>query len=534
MSSNVLPPTVVRHRKPGLSLVEIGMVLVIISLALAPVVQMVAGPTSKTGEGNATRMNAIRSKEAVLANTIVERVIATGGDVMNCTGTAPITLPTGGGALNYPAAGACTNNTYNKPIYYRWTIQDMSTAGNGVPDGNSYYRATLNVYDSYPGTPIVTFSTYFYKTGTYSATASSVTGIMIVQDISGSMVWSQVDGALTRGGSGTASPYLKYPYNDPSVGYVVNPSLNMDAVANGGNGNGVIDDDELDIVSANPVNDPDTFWDDRYPRPGIHGMVNCDGSPPNPNWNAALWNTHFVFNDNTDRNHINQLCSTTAGNRDAVLNSSLSRMEASRASLLSFLVSIEQDPVMLGNTKLGFVTFETGMQTRVGGAGLETPTGGKFTLMRNRLTWMNRQGPGSILTGGGTNMYGGVDRGADLLCRDRTLQNRIVFLVGDGQPTVGNTSHASFQSLADNLASGNYCATHGGSTQDKITVFTLGLLAPQASIEPYMKTDLADRTPGGAFFYTNNVANIQTVFEQVKYQIFRVAILNSDDRYNYN
>lgn len=521
-SANMFHP-LHRDRKPGISLIEIGMVLVIISLALAPIVQMVSGPSSKSGEGSATRMSSIRSKEAVLANTIVERVIASGGVVRNCAG-GPAALPAAGVTVTM---AACQDNTYNKPMWWQWTVQNVTNAG-PTPTDNFYYHATLNVYDQPPAngvTPTVTFPTYFFRNTGGGAQETSKTGIVIVQDVSGSMSWGRVNGTPPDYANPlVSSPYLTYRY--AVGGYNPPAGIQLD----------INDNSQLDIVRALDADDPNTPWDDRYPKPGVLGMANCNVSAA---YNSANFNGSNLFhmtNNTPMRDHARNVCAATAANWSTVMDNDMSRLEAARSSLLSFLVDIENDPTLANNMKMGFVTFSS-VGSIITQVNMESPVAGRFPQMRQRLTWMNRSANGlpggnPIYPTGGTAMHGGITRGGQILYADNELDNRIIFFVGDGEPTEGPTSHASFQTLAKQLSQREGLIFPGAQPGEKTTIFTLGLIRDEAVMRPYLKDDLADNTDGGAFFYAQNVADMDTVFEQVKYQLLKVALLNMQNRYN--
>jgi hypothetical protein len=125
-------------------------------------------------------------------------------------------------------------------------------------------------------------------------------------------------------------------------------------------------------------------------------------------------------------------------------------------------------------------------------------------------------------------MYGGLQRGAQIVFADNTLDNRIIFLVGDGEPTVAPTNHAAFQTLATQIGNGTFPGANGKTA----SVFTLGLLSGDVGLPIYLRDDIANRTPGGQFFFAQNMGDVSPMFDQIKYQIQRVILLNKSNRYN--
>ncbi|HEY9686047.1 MAG TPA: hypothetical protein V6C52_03635 [Coleofasciculaceae cyanobacterium] len=499
-------------RVKGLSLIELGVVMVIISLALVPLVQMIGGPNSRNGQGSAQRLNALRSKEMVLANALIERALSSDFAAFNCNnGFNPATgLPATGQTINLPAGNRCTDNTYNDPLYYQWTVRNADNSNAIVPTGNHYYQLVLNVWNQPTGgTPLLTLPTTVFWNESGSSGGSNTTGIVIVQDISGSMTSGKFNGSPVS--FSPASPYLNYRYSDPSVGYVPNPAIALPWN----------DNSQLDLVSALDVNNPQTAWDDRYPKPGVLGVTACTGASP-------LWN-----NTGGRMIPVREICQANGGPNgnawQATMNDHLSRIEAARSSLLSFLLSIEADPDLHENTKLGFITFETNVINRV--TPLEaSDASNRYPQMRRKLSWINRQGPAAarIYASGSTNMYGGLQRGAQIVFADNTLDNRIIFLVGDGEPTVAPTNHAAFQTLATQIGNGTFPGANGKTA----SVFTLGLLSGDVGLPIYLRDDIANRTPGGQFFFAQNMGDVSPMFDQIKYQIQRVILLNKSNRYN--
>jgi hypothetical protein len=521
------------RRTTGLSLIELALVMVIVTLALVPVIRMIGGPNSSEGKGNATRVIGLKSKEILLANSLVERALSSDLQVFNC-GNAfnPVTnLPGVGQSADFPAGGRCTDNTYNQPLYYQWTVRNMDPSGTEMPMGNHYYTSVLNVWDTATGgTPIMTLPTFLFWNESAFQTTSNSTGIIVVLDSSGSMSAGQVETAFApRGLGNSASPFLKYRYADPDIGYNPPASIALNINNNA----------QLDVVSALNADDPDTPWDDRYIKPGILGFPvgppSCSTSMAN--WNAVgnVWQSppFFAFDDNDDRDRTRAICALTGMPIDLVwqttMNWYFSRIEAARSSLISFLISMEADPSLYQNTKLGFVTFSTDVVDRVVNPIESVDGNNRYPQMRRWFTWINRQGGSRMIPAtGSTNMYGALRRGAQVAFSDSTLDNRIIFLVGDGAPMVAPTSHAAFQTLSTQIGNGTFPGANGKTA----TVFTLGLLSSDPDLPEYLRDDIALRTPGGEFFYAQSIGDVDPIFNQIKYQIQRVILLNKSNRFN--
>jgi hypothetical protein len=201
--------TTMRHRRHafGLSLVELALVMVIISLALVPVVQMVNGSRSQSGEGTAERVTALKSKEAIVANSLAEEALSGNFSRFNCDGGGnPLAfdpasdLPTSGNSRTY---GRCTDTTYATPLYYQWSLVNAP----GMPKQNEYYQAALNIYaQPTDGQPTLTLPINFFRnTGSYAQTQQR-TGVMLALDVSGSMVWG-----VSTGFPGGINPTILNP-----------------------------------------------------------------------------------------------------------------------------------------------------------------------------------------------------------------------------------------------------------------------------------------------------------------------------------
>lgn len=183
-------------RARGVSLIELGMVMVFMSLALVPVIKMIGGPESSSGKGNAARLSNISSKQGVLANTMVDRVLSADFTAFNCdTAGNPATfdpktqLPQGTTPTNsVKVFNKCKAQNTNSDLYYQWTVVNLNSSNNGndLPQKNQYYQATLNVMDE-NNKILLTMPTNFLFNDAPFKPDPITTGISFTLDISNSM-----------------------------------------------------------------------------------------------------------------------------------------------------------------------------------------------------------------------------------------------------------------------------------------------------------------------------------------------------------
>lgn len=544
-----------RLHQAGLSLLEVAMLMMILTLALAPLISHIGGPNS--AQGNSARMVGMQTKEVLLANTLIEQALSNDYSSLNCSSTFdPASFPAIGSYTSYPVSSRCVNNSYSQPLYYQWVVNNASQANSLIPQGNQYYNAVLNIYSaSSGGSPILTMPTSFFYNSSGTSTPQNKTGIVIIQDISGSMVWGQTDyGNINAAGDDTpknaivASPYLTYRYADPNVGYT--PPANIALPwASGSNAN----NDQLDIVSAQNTDDPTTPWNDIYLGNGALGLgigpgfiSNCsDNYSGNSNWNSINWKGSglytklYPYNNNALRDTLVNIC-TRSPNWDTMMNQNMSRIEAARGSLLNFILSVEEDSALYQNVKLGFETFSApnnasnndpsgqGYDIRVALESVDANN--RYANMRRQVSWINREGPGQINAYEGTNYTAPINKAAQTLFSDATLNNRIILLVSDGEPNGPGDTHGQLSALSTKIGDGTY----PGSNGQKASIFTLGLLSSTPDMPIYLQNDLAMHTPGGQYFEAQNVGDIGGIFDQIKYQLLRVILLNKSNRYNIN
>jgi hypothetical protein len=215
---SILPP----RKMAGVSLIEMGMVIVFISLALAPIIKVVGGPQNESG--NAFRVNSVKSREAILANTMVDKVLAHDYSAFNCNSTGvpdpsfdPATqLPVGTTSTNsIKKFNICQAQNSSATLYYQWTVVHLNSTNNGdnMPSKNRYYQATFNVLgqDKDTNNPLLTIPVNFFYNEGGTDSQNENTGVMVAMDRSGSMAWSDQANNLPSMW-GVTSPFLFYRY----------------------------------------------------------------------------------------------------------------------------------------------------------------------------------------------------------------------------------------------------------------------------------------------------------------------------------
>ncbi|MCE3236548.1 MAG: hypothetical protein K0Q50_2739, partial [Vampirovibrio sp.] len=203
-------------RARGLSLIEMGMVMVFLSLALVPIIKMMGGPQSDSG--NAAYRNSMKSKETILANTLVDKVLANDFSYFDCSaGFNPSTqLPVGTTPFNSARKyNICKAQNTNSDIFYQWSVVHLNSSNNSneMPSKNRYYQASLNILgpDRNPNTPILTMPINFFFNEGGSTTKTENTGVMVAMDRSGSMAWSDQPWNIDSI-NGITAPFLFYRY----------------------------------------------------------------------------------------------------------------------------------------------------------------------------------------------------------------------------------------------------------------------------------------------------------------------------------
>jgi hypothetical protein len=555
-----------RYFKPlarsGMSLIEIAVLLVFISLAMVPVIRTIGG-SAHSGAGDNRSFNSVsrqNSHTLVAANSILERAMA--GDSTVSFDSNTLTP----GQIVTTTRQQFTQD-YNRPVWYEWSIRDTSykmdasgnlldAAGNittnpalaqlAVTTGNRLVHATLKVYSqANGGTPVIIMPTILFRNDTAVTIPATSVGIMSSLDVSWSMRWPLTDWALDADGIGLSSPYLMYRYsNEPSVDSSV--ALNL------------WDNTQLDLVgaaySANSTIDPDpsTPFRDNYIQqniPGLFPNVSCGNSSDFLDYATSplkLYFDSYAYSNATAQAAVANVCSDKADNADSIakINSSLSRLEAARTAMFNFLINTEGNAFLVDQTKMGFQKFSSTGSGGGGSAAVQTLvdlepsqvlSGAKrYKLMRESMAWINRGDPSAlgktIGTENNTRTYDAINEAALKLFADTAISQRIIVLLTDGEPfpVDGTNTPANIRTLCQQLGDGTY----PGQAGKKVTIFVIGLLITPGSAAETLMQDMATATPGGVAVFAQTAADLTDLFEEIAYQIQKTVYLNASTRYN--
>jgi hypothetical protein len=563
----------------GFSLLEISITLLFLSIALVPVVQFlgnhsVGGAANGESMTQASRQN---SRVSSAANALAERALA--GDPNHGINT----LPGLGGVLT-------TNrrqftDDYNQNVWYRWVLRDVTRLddGSSVAGGNRLVQATLQVYESATATnPEMNIPLYIYRQpSSVEENPIPRVGILVVQDMSGSMTMAGEDEyppviKAHNGSRGVvlASPYLRYRFDAATVP----ANLRLD----------LFDDKQFDSVAVAysrrnasgqaPDPNPDTPFYENYPQRNIQ-IPNGSNPPINlfpnvqcdedTNWEAAGAPLTQLFLPEIFRaphdtvipgqahypeeyqNTVAALC----GDKDdedeseAQVNNYLSRIEASRTALFSFIHKLEQSTSVLDQADIGLMRFSAAP----GGTGGGGPTAASlvsalersqtmgsrrhFVNFRRHVSWMNRFDPNNPSNANPfviwddakrTRIYDGINEGAKYLFGRSDLGERIMVFVTDGEPDPATDTN-TYENIVD-LARQVGNASHPNANGKTITMYTVGLIdADQGFMD-----EIASQTPGGSSFFAQSVTDFTPIFDSIAYQIQKAIIFNYANRYNLN
>lgn len=534
----------------GFSLIEMAIIMMLMSLAMVPMVMMIGGNTTSLGTGDAqksgsgTRLIGVKTKEVIFANSLMERALAGDSTVFNvqanggnCVSAGAIPVPNSGGQTVFN----CVDNvSYRDRIYYQWIVQDRASEfpGNTPTEDkmrNAFYRATLNIYnnDTWTGTPAMTMPTMTFTNITPPDEDSTTAGVVVVLDISGSMAQSATGGGF----DGTFYRYASPGYTPPAT-----PAGALDLFNNA----------QLDITAALAADDPTTAYLDNYPRNGVLGMTDCGaGSSNDPIYRRGGTNYYG--------SQARGLCNGSSGGygSDGMYDAYMSKIEAARNSLLSFIVELEADQTLRDSIQLGFVTYEGNSivnryPTTLAGS-LERPDGANhYVNMRTLFSWINRYGVPAreIAPGGGTPTWLAVNRAAQMLYAQPNLNERAILLLTDGLPNSGhpcdtnpsnngqaiaagncfrNRNTNGVNGLGNSLGDGSFPGANGKPTR----VYALGILEDETLMGNVLQRGLTDPT-NGTFKSVNSIGQIKTVFDDIKYQLFKQILLSKADRYGIN
>jgi hypothetical protein len=574
----------------GLSLLEMAMVMLVVSVSLMPLMQTLNGVRGSNGEGPADRITAYKSKEALMANTLIEQALAGNYNNILCNSGVTFNPTTDVPEGKMVTFNRCANTTYNKTMYYEWTIYSVPK----LPAQNQYYRASLNVFNvPSGGTSILTLqSNFFYNSGAYS-TGNNLTGIMLAMDISGSMTSAKNEDGSLPVIDGMASPYMFYRYDrylfegttygsgsskllfpvNSVPGHVTPGAIGKEVILNMWN-NAQLDLSFAGAVKSSPTNIPDfsdptpaTPYNEKFPYSrtnnpplypqdptwgeGVLGIGDCgdtdgSGQPPDNNWDGTDRNNVYTFlpsarkdkisfGNYPARTVINQLCQPKESNADLLnsLNIYMSRIEAARTGALTMLLNLESNPAITSTLEVGYIPWNGSPDT----SHLITPeapitipqaTGIHFVASRNKFLWINRADPSNINSPKPVNASGSTNINLGLEAARTQLMAK-------------NYSRRVIVLLTDGYPNPNSGAnsttslksyslnTIGKNAPDnqQITLFTVGLIAADKDLLDTMATN----TPAGQSYTATDLSQVSGIFESIAYQIQKLALLNAVKRY---
>ncbi len=562
--------------RKGLSLIEVGLVIVILSMVLAPIVANIGGK-GPNQNGMVTVASATRHhmRQVSSANAIMERALAGDTAIMGNVNLTTLT----------PQQQLTTNRSAftgdRVPVWYDWTLQDISyqldangnvIQVNGQPlarvERNFVTEATLNVYQGQnDANPLLTLPTFIFRNNTGGNTgALNRLGVMVVLDISASMAFANED--PTANPSAQHVPPLLQVSTNPDR-FLASPYLRF-RHAGGQLALNATQNDQLDLVVLQEFQNPGTVFDDMY-LPGQNGSAvrfnDCQELTQFPGHNgfslalrspASVDTTQEVISYNVANSQfelltpseaatqlgtpVRELCRVNHSSYNAdpiqMSNRHLSRIEAARSALLNFMLRLESTPILTSLTRVGLMTFATQSQSDNSSfvtvrSALEDATNGRYLNLRQQLIRINREGPGGIYLAGGTPIYDALNRAAQELYNDTSLNQRLIILITDGQPqpNSGNNTPAGIRALARQLGAGTY----PGANNQPTTLYTVGLIGANV---PFLDSLIVENeAPGrvdGESFAAASVAETFSIIDRVAFATIRQAYLTNTCRYGIN
>lgn len=587
----------VSNRHGGFTLIEAAILLLFISIAMFPIIRMIGGVKNNSGSSTSTlsALSRFKTQQVALANSLMERALAQ--DVSAYLGTQSL------GPNESLTTPITQYGSYNTKIWYNWELHDVSYKTNAqgnlidaqgniitnqatdppvlnVPNGDLLIQGTLRVYDQQNSTqPSLVLPAILFRNVQGATNSLEKTGVNILLDISGSMVsatddWQaplpSVQPVIWPSNLQLAAPFLKYRY---SAGLPNGVKLDLN------------DNTQLDLATAAPADDPTTPNNDLYPAttnapwnipsvcatrttwPGLGGNSPGGQMMPFFNDNAVQHQQKYfqyqtytpppnsvpiikwdnVNNQPIDVPHImNAFCTDksqwTSQQLTMFNDNYMPRIEQARSSLLSLLLTLESNPTVAQNLKLGFQTFSDHANDAY--YPLEDATYNsqyqqyRFNNSRLYFSYINRDGaPVPISATGSTDTYDGVYSAAEQLNKAGNLSQKLLILATDGEPNpaTGNNTDASLINLAKSLGDGTFTGRKPPSTSSNgqpITLYTIGVIGvtPTNHGGKLLKA-MATSTPNGQFIPASNTTEFKNIMDQIAYLIEKLTLLNAAKRY---
>ncbi|WP_303673604.1 hypothetical protein [Vampirovibrio chlorellavorus] len=560
----------------GLSLLELGLVMAIVALALVPMVKSIGGPMSPNGKGSAAQTTGFKNKESILATNLANQVLSGDYSSFNClpagTGTN-IALPSS--VRSYNRCEATQDN-----LTYQWSAMPINQAnsGNKPPDGYSFFKGVLNIYEkgaSPTNEPLLSMPVNFYKFTGLANQPQQKTGVLIALDRSGSMANSATKEGMPPNISGDqktqkslsfALPFLWYRYKPfPTPGTVTDWGYDFPAISDPVAqpldmwNNATLDLVSLQNMAGQNGSDPNpaTPFNESYL--GSNNLFKCDMPADSAAWLAAspffdkrlayIFDRDWVLEGDAEskyarQNYIVPFCQEKQNLQQwsQVVNNKFSRFEAARTAALSLLLKLEERPSVVKAIKIGYFPWAFAPALLYGGplqpAVVRTDRQGKphvvFDRIREKMLWLNRADPAtknsSFAVGmeGATNIHLALKEAQQQLLADPSIQRRIIVLMTDGEPAPNQApnSNGPFGSggLRDFAQSQLGC---GAPKNQRTTLFAVGLIQADEALT----RDMADATPNGQSFFARDIASLGPIFDSVAYEIQKLALLSTADRY---
>jgi len=245
----------------------------------------------------------------------------------------------------------------------------------------------------------------------------------------------------------------------------------------------------------------------------------------------------------------------------------LSRIEAARTAMLSFVLTIEGNSALVDNFRLGLVPFSTVVNdgTTYGGVAfpnevqaLDEPNGSsKFQDLKDRLYRLNRACNDGTYDYGSANvdacptgtepftLTGQTNIAQALFASQRQFQvfdpadnklaAKLVVLLTDGKPTKSATAwnapidrHSPYSTEVTHLTTVTN-ALHA----DNIDVYAIGLLTAGDSDAQSALNAIGNAFTENSVTYVDSVADLSPIFENIAQQAERLLLQSMKDRYQY-
>lgn len=280
----------------------------------------------------------------------------------------------------------------------------------------------------------------------------------------------------------------------------------------------------------------------------------------------------FTDAEALDSIKLNDAASYLFGQPDnpVVIQNYLSRIEAARTALLSFVLTIENNSELVNNFRLGFVPFSTEVQDgsysglNIGPnevQQLEAPASGTATFngIKSRLLRINRacafsgtqyhsdipSCPGTtqpITLSGQTNLAHALYHAKDIFdtyeASHDPLAKKLVILLTDGAPTSTADGLASGIATSDSSSEPGRLGTLATNlaTNDEIEIYSVGLMTAGDPDAVAALTAISSVSVGDVRNVNVNVdtvGNLTPVFESIAQQAERFALEQMQARYSY-